>query len=109
MPACRRQVFCILVISYFYTLMSINNQIIKIKLTPRSKHNQILGWQGEILRVKIAAPAVDGKANVALLKFLAKEWNIGKSGLRIIKGETTRQKILEIPERISKTLQKGLF
>jgi len=80
---------------------------IKVKVTPRAKQNKIAGWQGDILRVHIIAPPVDGKANKALIDFLAAEWGAPKSSIRIIKGETTREKILEVPE--SAPLQNRLI
>jgi uncharacterized protein len=74
---------------------------IKIKVTPRAKQNRILGWQGNVLRVHIMAPPVDGRANEALIKFLADEWGVAKSNVKIIRGQAGREKILEIPEGLA--------
>ncbi len=73
-----------------------NSQIIKIKLTPHAKQNKILGWQDDILRASVTAAPADGQANEALLKLLAKEWKIGKTKLQIIKGKSSREKLVKI-------------
>lgn len=81
---------------------------IKAKITPRAKKNQIIGWQNDILRVHITAPPVDGKANKALIDFLAEEWGVAQSTIRIIRGETSREKVLEVPDGVVKK-QSGLL
>ena len=83
-------------------------QTIKIKVAPRAKQNKIAGWKQDVLRVHVSAPPVDGKANKALIKLLADEWGISKSDIKIVKGETSREKILEIPDNVP-TLQNRLI
>ena len=83
-------------------------QTIKVKISPRAKQNKVLGFQDDVLRVHITAPPIQGKANLALIKFLAKEFDIAKSSIKIIKGETSREKVLEIPNNVP-TLQNKLI
>ncbi|OIO48280.1 MAG: YggU family protein [Parcubacteria group bacterium CG_4_9_14_0_2_um_filter_41_8] len=83
-------------------------QTISVKVTPRAKENRILGFKDDVLRVKITAPPVAGKANIALIKFLAKEFGIAKSDIHIIRGELSREKVLQIPDGIA-TLQNRLI
>ena len=75
-------------------------QTIKLKITPRAKQNKVTGWQGDILKVQISAPPVGGKANEELIKFLSKEWKVAKSEIVILKGEKSREKILQISDSI---------
>ena len=70
--------------------------IVKVKITPNAARNAIEGMQGDLLRVRIAAPPDKGKANEALIAFLAKEWKIPKSHIRILSGHASRIKRLEI-------------
>jgi len=84
------------------------SQTIHVKVTTRAKQNKILGFKDDILRVHITAVPVNGKANLALIKFLSKEFNIAKSDIHIIHGETSRDKVLEIPDNIP-TLQNKLI
>ena len=53
-------------------------------------------WNGTHLKVSLRAPAVDGKANTALIDFLAKELKIKKSSIFIMTGETSRCKLVRI-------------
>lgn len=68
---------------------------LKIKLIPKSSKNSIEGYIDDQLKVKVTAPAVDNKANEALIKLLAKEFKIPKSSIRIIKGKKSKNKIIE--------------
>lgn len=63
------------------------------------------------LRIRLAAPPVDGKANDALIRFLAKRWRLPKSALEISSGATSRNKIITIhgdPETISAVIEADL-
>ncbi|MCB1782460.1 MAG: DUF167 domain-containing protein [Alphaproteobacteria bacterium] len=74
---------------------------VTVKLTPGAKKNEILGWDmdlsGErILKVQVTAVPEKGKANKALIALLSKEWRIAKSAISIVRGETSRVKVLEV-------------
>jgi len=66
-----------------------------IKVIPNAKKAKIL-QEGELFKVYVNAPAVDGKANKAVVEVLAEHFNIRKSGIRIIRGQKSREKIIEI-------------
>ncbi len=70
--------------------------IVKVKITPNAGSNSIEGMEGDCLRVRIAAPPDKNKANDALIAFLAKEWKVPKSRIRILSGHSSRIKRLEI-------------
>lgn len=72
-----------------------------IKATPNAKKSEILGWEndpiaGKVLKVKIAAPPVEGKANKAIIAFLADQFGLPKSKVTLLKGETGRIKRFEL-------------
>jgi uncharacterized protein (TIGR00251 family) len=69
-----------------------------LKITPNAKCSELLGWEEGVLKLKIAAPAVDGKANAELVRFLAATLGVPKSQIVILKGETARNKLLEVPD-----------
>lgn len=75
-------------------------QRIKVKIVTRAKRNQIVGWEGDVLKIKLNAPPVDNKANEALIDYLAKKWNLAKSEIRIVRGLKSRDKVLEIDANI---------
>ena len=72
-----------------------------VKVTPNAKQTEILGpveiADGETaLAIKLKAPPVDGKANTALISFLAKTLGVPKSQVTLVRGKTNRIKQLEI-------------
>ena len=67
-----------------------------IKLTPRSRSQGIAGVKDGRILVKLAAPPVDGKANHALVSWLAKTLKVKKTQVLIASGEKSRQKLVEI-------------
>ena len=70
--------------------------IITVKVTPRSSRSQIVGIETGWLRVRLQAPPVDGKANVALIALLAKTLNISKSSITLLSGDTARVKRVQL-------------
>ncbi len=67
-----------------------------IKVSPNTGRNEITGWRGDVLQIKIAAAPEKGKANKELIDFLGRALGIKKSAITIIKGKTSRNKIIEI-------------
>ena len=69
---------------------------IAVWVQPDSSRNDILGFEEGVLRLKIAAPPVKGKANRELVKFLSDIFGVSKSSLTIEKGMTGRRKVIGI-------------
>lgn len=63
---------------------------------PNAARNEVLGFTNGILRVKVAAPPVKGKANRELIACLGRLLGVGKSSVNIVKGHTSRSKIITI-------------
>ena len=70
--------------------------ILNVRVVPRATKDAIQGVLGDALKVRIQAPPVEGKANAYLVKFLSKQWNIPRSNIEILSGETGRNKRLRI-------------
>lgn len=70
----------------------------EIKVIPNAAKSQVTERGENWMKVKIAAPAQDGKANKALLKFLAKEFGVSPSRVKLLRGEKSRVKVVEIGE-----------
>ncbi len=79
----------------------------KVKAIPNAKKNAVVGRYGDAVKIKIAAPANDGKANSELTEFLAGLLSLRKSDISIISGESSRDKIIEA--NISKEDIEKLF
>lgn len=77
---------------------------IALKVTPGARKNEILGWEedypqiGRVLRIKIAAPPVEGKANKEITSFIAKTLGLPKSAVELLHGSTGRIKLIQVPD-----------
>jgi len=69
---------------------------IAIHVTPKSVREAIAGWRGGELSVAVTAPPEDGKANAAACVVVAKALGVPKSSVRVVRGQTSRHKQLEI-------------
>lgn len=67
--------------------------IVNIKISPNSKKNEIIN-EGDFTKIKITAQPIDGKANKALIEFLSRNFKIPKTSIKILKGETSKEKTI---------------
>lgn len=67
-----------------------------VKVQPRSRKNAITGVVGDALKLSLTAPRVEGKANQALIEFLAGVFEIPRSSITIASGKTSRLKMVNI-------------
>jgi len=70
-------------------------QRFNIRVIPNAKQNKIVEEPGR-LKVYLTAPAVEGKANEALIEFLAEHFKTKKSKISIVRGGKSREKVIEI-------------
>ncbi len=70
-------------------------RVINIKVIPNAKKNEVYE-EGELLKVRVQAPAMDGRANKAVVEVLAEFFGVKKSSVRIIRGERSREKVVEV-------------
>jgi len=82
--------------------------IVKVRVIPGSKRNEVVSRIGSILRVKISAPAVEGKANEELCEFLADFFDVKRSNVFLRKGERGREKTIEITGRSEEEFEEVL-
>ena len=82
---------------------------LKLRIHPGAKRSAVNGLFGQAVKIDVQAPPVDGKANTALIKFLASELNIAKSAVVLKSGECSRDKVVRIsgmtPEKIMSYLK----
>lgn len=67
-----------------------------VKVVPRASKNDIAGVEGDAIKIRLKAPPVDGKANVALIKFLAETLGVSRTQVEIVSGETGRRKLVRV-------------
>lgn len=70
-------------------------KVINIRVIPNAKKNDVSEEEGK-LKVRVKAPAVGGKANKALIELLAEFFKTKKKDIRIIRGEKSREKVIEV-------------
>ena len=71
-------------------------KLLKIKVIPNSKLNKIVEEADDYLKIKLMPPAIDGKANKALIGFLAKHFKISKNKIQLVAGEKSREKVVKL-------------
>ena len=70
--------------------------VFEVRVAPRASRNRIVGVQDGALKVALTAPPVDGAANEALRKMLAKAFGVSKSSVEIVRGDRARTKLLRV-------------
>ena len=69
---------------------------LELKTIPNAPRDEIAGWLGGALKVKVRAPAIEGRANDALLAFLAAKLGVPRRAVTLIRGEKSRHKAVRI-------------
>jgi len=69
---------------------------IKVRVQPKSSRNQVDGFQDGALRVRVTAAPTEGQANAAVIAILAKTLGVSKSRLEIIRGHSSRDKVISV-------------
>jgi len=67
-----------------------------VRVQPRASKNEVAGVYGMALKIRLQAPPVDGAANAALLSFLANLLGVSRRSVRIISGDSSRNKVVEV-------------
>ena len=79
--------------------------ILQLRISPNASKNEIITTD-DMLKVKITAQPVDGKANKALVEFLSKQFNVPKSYIEILKGQTSKDKTVLIKTTSDECISK---
>ena len=81
---------------------------LSVRLTPRGSKNEILGWDGDTLRIKVTAPPVEGAANKACVEFVAECLGVKRSQVAIASGEKSRDKLLRLTDVTNEQVRQRL-
>lgn len=81
---------------------------IAVRVQPRAKETRLDGRLGDVYKLRLAAPPVDGKANDACLRFLAERLRVPLSAVRLVSGLTSRSKIVEVEGMDHTAVQRAL-
>lgn len=69
---------------------------LELKTIPNAPRDEIAGWLGDALKVKVHAPALDGRANDALLAFLADKLGVHHRAVTLVRGDKSRHKVVRV-------------
>lgn len=67
-----------------------------LHIQPGAKRSEVAGIHGEALKIRLAAPPVDGKANDALLRFIAERLELPRAAVVLKSGQSSRHKVVEV-------------
>ena len=80
----------------WYRIGTADRMTLTLHIQPGAKKTECAGLHGDALKIRLAAPPVDGKANAALIDFVAHQLGLAKSAVTLKSGQTSRRKVLEI-------------
>lgn len=69
---------------------------LRIRVVPNAKTDEIVGWHDQAIKIKLRAPAIEGKANAALVRFLADRLGVPQQQITIHRGQKSRDKLVRI-------------
>ena len=81
---------------------------IKVRVQPKSSRNQVGGFQDDTLRVRVTAAPTEGQANAAVIALLAKTLGVSKSRLEIIRGYSSRDKVVSVDTLTDQEVRRKL-
>ena len=85
----------------------VDKATIHVKVITNAGQTEIVGWQGNLFKIKIKSVPDKGKANQELINFLAKQLDINKSDIEIVRGKKNHRKIITVPRK-AEVLLKGI-
>lgn len=69
---------------------------LEVRLRPRGRADELIGFEGGVLQARVSAPPVDGRANKALCRLIAKRAGVAPSRVSVVRGEKARDKLVEV-------------
>jgi uncharacterized protein (TIGR00251 family) len=69
---------------------------LRLRIVPNAKRSEVVGPHGDAIKLKIAAPALEGRANEELVEFLAHKLGVPRRGVALVSGEKSRDKVVAI-------------
>ena len=72
------------------------NSALRVHIVPNAKDDAVIGEHGDVIKIKLRAPAREGKANAALMRFLAEQLQVPRNAILLQRGQRTRDKLVRI-------------
>jgi uncharacterized protein (TIGR00251 family) len=74
----------------------VSHALLAVRVQPRAKRDEVVGERAGAVVIRIAAPPVDGRANVALCRFVAARAGVARGAVSVVRGESARDKLLRV-------------
>jgi uncharacterized protein YggU (UPF0235/DUF167 family) len=81
---------------------------IVVRLTPRARANELAGERAGVVLARVTAPPVDGRANEALCRLIAKRAGVGVRSVSVVRGHTAREKVVRVEGIGARELRRAL-
>jgi uncharacterized protein (TIGR00251 family) len=82
---------------------------LRVRVTARASRDELAGLRDGVLHVRVTAPPVDGRANLAVCRLIARAVGVGKTSVTVTRGERSRDKVVRIdgvePEAVNERLR----
>jgi uncharacterized protein len=82
--------------------------VISVRVTTRASRDEVVGWRDDVLIVKLTAPPVDGRANAALCRLIARRAGVAPSRVAVVRGERSRDKVVRVEGISAESLRSAL-
>ncbi len=83
--------------------------VLSLHIQPGAKRSETAGLHGEALKIRLAAPPVDGRANDALIAFLAKALGVPKASVSLVAGQSSRAKRVRVADICAAFIREELL
>ena len=70
--------------------------LINVRVQPGTSRDEVVGWEGEVLKLRLRARAIEGKANTSLMEFLAEALGLRPRQVELVRGERSREKVVAV-------------
>ena len=82
---------------------------LKLKVVPRSSRDEVVGWLGDALKIKVTAPPEKGRANEAVVEMLADRLGLPADAITVLSGHSSPSKVITINGIDDEAIKKGLI
>jgi uncharacterized protein (TIGR00251 family) len=77
-------------------ILAVNEANLRVRLQPNARRDELVAVRDGVLLVRVAAPALEGRANRALCRLLAERLNVPRSHVTVVRGKRSRDKVIKI-------------